>query len=118
MLARHILITAAALVLSACGHTSMDNEMTGQAKKLTHETPLICPDYIAFDLSLGVMQNGTGSMSTQDIWFVVRNVQDFERLKAAVEAGKIVKVKYNELRGFSAFCVYDHEMTGFSLVGQ
>lgn len=33
---------------------------TAQVKKVEHDTPLICPDQVNVDLSLGVMQNGVG----------------------------------------------------------
>lgn len=110
------LAVLAVILLTACGHVSMDSEMVGQAKKVSPQTPLVCPNYTAFDMSLGVVRNGTGSMSTQDAWFVVRDTQDLDKIKQAVETGSLVKVRYNTLRGFSSFCVEDYEMTSFEII--
>lgn len=85
------------LLLSGCGYAGLDGEMIGQAKKITKVTPLICPDFTAFDISLGVMQNGTGSMSGQDLWLKVDGA-DLAVLKRAVDTAAIVRVKYDTKR--------------------
>lgn len=62
------------LALGGClGHTSRDNEAVGQVKRVHNNTPLLCPDYKDVDISLGVMRNGVGSMSTQDKWFFIQD---------------------------------------------
>lgn len=88
-------------VLSGCGFTSKNNEAVGQVKKIKFVTPIVCPDYALVDISLGVMRNGVGSMSTQDIWLVVHNNggNSIEMLKKAAETGEIVKFQYDVKRG-------------------
>jgi hypothetical protein len=103
------LVMAAAL-LAGCGYTSRGNDMIGQAKKVNHNTPLICPDFDDVDISLGVMQNGVGSMSTQDVWLYVPDRRDYQTLKEAVQKGAIVKITYDVQR--VAFCVEQHIVTG------
>ena len=102
------------LALCSCGYTSKDNELIGQAKKVRHETPIICPDYANVDISLGVMRNGVGSMSTQDKWLLVRSESDLAKLKKAVEDGSIVKIKYDEYR--VAICTPNEFVTSVEIV--
>ncbi len=115
---RILALATAVLLLSGCGYVGREGEMIGQAKKLVRTTNLICPDYMSFDISLGVLQGGTGSMSTHDIWLTVRSDVDIKPLKAAVDAGAIVRVRYDEPRMFSKFCNDGFIMTGFELVQQ
>jgi hypothetical protein len=105
---------AAAFSMAGCGNSSTDGEMIGQAKRLTNVTPLLCMNYPAFDLSLGVMQNGTGSMSTQDIWFTVVNPMAMASLRTAVDSGSIVRVVYDERR--FAPCSEDHWLKDVEIV--
>jgi hypothetical protein len=102
------------LLLTACGNTSTDGELVGQAKKFTYVTPLICEDYPAFDVSLGIMRNGSGSMSTQDMWFVVTNLSDIEKLRQAAETAAIVKIHYDTRR--FAPCSDKYWMTNVEIV--
>lgn len=99
------------LCVAGCGYSSRENELTGQAKKAVHNTPVLCPDYTVVDISLGVMRGGVGSMSTQDVWVVVpsRETAALAVLKKAVDEGGIVKVKYDELR--VAICTEDYIVT-------
>jgi len=94
------------LMLSGCGiwgYSSKNNEMIGQVKKVRHNTPIFCGDYISADISLGIMRGGVGSMSTQDVWVTVYS-QDFEKLlKRANETGELVKIGYDERR--VTFCI-------------
>lgn len=100
--------TNAFTLLLACGFSSVDNEMTGQVKKTMHNTPLVCPDHTDADISLGVMRDGVGSMSTQDIWVVVPpHLQ--EEVEHFAETGEIVNAKYNVYR--LTFCTTDHYLT-------
>lgn len=86
------------LSLTGCGWTSWDNVAIGQVKKAHHATPLICPNYDDVDISLGVIRNGVGSMSTQDIWFYVPNQSDFAILEKAAESGELVRITYGVKR--------------------
>ena len=84
--------------LSACGYSSRNNETIGQVKKVIHNTPIFCYDYDDVDVSLGVMRNGVGSVSTQDKWFYVPNKDDLKILKDANETGAIVKILFDQPR--------------------
>jgi hypothetical protein len=95
---KRIAILMTALALAGCGNTQTDVEAIGQAKKLSNVTPLVCMDYPAFDLSLGVMRNGTGSLSKEDMWFTIVNPAVLDTLRRAVDTGAIVKVHYNSRR--------------------
>lgn len=96
------------LILAACGFSSIDNEMTGQVKKTMHNTPLICPDYTDADISLGVMRNGVGSLSTQDVWVIVPPHLE-EKVQQFAETGEIVNATYDVYR--VTFCTSDHYLT-------
>lgn len=85
-----------ALVLSGCGYRSRDNELVGQIKKVELHTPLVCPAYYSVDLSLGIIQNGIGSMSREDIELLIPTTEMYQQLKDA--NGKLVKVRYNTTR--------------------
>ncbi len=98
-----------ALWLSGCGYSSVENEAVGQAKKIANATPLLCYDHIDFDMSLGVMRNGTGSMSTEDMWFTLQNPADAEVLKAAVAKGAVVRLQYKVAR--VTLCIENYIIT-------
>lgn len=111
---RKAIIAAALLMLSGCGNSSVDNELIGQVKKVSHVTPLLCFDYVDADISLGVMRNGVGSMSTQDQWLTVPREQDQKILAEAAQSGKIVKVTYRVARVM--WCWNDHIVTSAEIV--
>lgn len=94
------------IALSGCGYSSKQNEAIGQVKKVVSNTPIVCPDFIDVDISLGVMVNGVGSMSHEDVWFYVEKESDIAILKQANETGKLVKIVYDVKR--VTFCVSDH----------
>lgn len=96
----------AVLSLTSCGYTAIGNEMTGQVKKVVNNTPLVCPPYSSADVSLGVMRNGVGSMSHEDVELYVPSELDRAALKAAAESGALVKIKYSVAR--VTFCVPEH----------
>lgn len=102
------------LILSSCGNVSEDNEMIGQAKKIHNMTPLICSNFVSFDVSLGVMANGTGSISNQDVWLTVDNLGTLETIKRAVEKGSIVRIKYYSKR--IAFCTDTYHLTSIEVL--
>lgn len=97
------------LLLGGCGYESKDNELVGQVKKVVHQTPIICPDYVKADISLGILRNGVGSMSTQDVWVTIGEGADSHLLEEAARTGKLVKVNYSVKR--VTFCVPDHIVT-------
>lgn len=86
------------LFLLACGDSSTNNTLTGQVKKLHHVTPIVCPNRVDVDVSMGVMRNGVGSMSTQDMWIVVSDTSFVPMLEDAVKTGALVDIEYNEAR--------------------
>lgn len=96
------------LALSACGYTSKNNELIGQVKKVISVTPLICPDRIDVNVSLGVMRNGVGSMSHEDMMASVYDTKVIDVLKKASESGAIVKMGYSVHR--IVICPNDHEI--------
>lgn len=111
---KKLLIILSILSLTACGYSIRDAELVGQVKKVITNTPLFCPNYIEADISLGVIRNGVGSMSTQDIWVVV-NKGDAEILKSAAENGEIVKINYDEERLMSAWCTSGRKATSVAI---
>jgi hypothetical protein len=112
---KFFLVLPLALLLSGClGYSQKDGEAVGQAKKVSSATPLICPDYFVLDISLGVMRNGVGSMSQQDMLFTVQDAGDLQKMKDAVANGSLVRVKYDTVR--FPICVEDHVVTGFEIV--
>lgn len=99
---------------SACGDSSRQNELVGQAKKVIDRTPVICPNYTEADVSLGVMRNGVGSMSHEDVILYVTQPRDRDTLKKAAEQGQLVKVTYDVKR--ISICFPDHWVTSVSIV--
>lgn len=95
---KNILIVLTLVGLMGCGYSSRENELIGQVKKVKHQTPLICPDRIDVDVSLGVMKNGVGSMSTQDIWLTVTDKSISDAFTAANASGQPVKITYDVTR--------------------
>jgi hypothetical protein len=92
------IISMGLLFLTGClGYSSKDNEVIGQIKKVTNKTPIVCPNYVAIDLSLGVIRNGNGSMSHEDQWFYAPDYF-LKQLKEFSEKGAIVKITYDVAR--------------------
>lgn len=85
-----------------CGYTATNSQAVGQVKKVEKETPLLCGDWYAADVSLGVLRNGVGSMSREDAWFEITSLEQLELLRSATESGAIVKIEYDEQR--AVFC--------------
>lgn len=93
------LLPLLSLSLTGClGSSSSDNEMIGQIKRIQHVTPIIFSDYDRIDVSLGIMQNGVGSMSKEDVWMYVPNTTDVAVVKKAAESGQLVKIRYDVSR--------------------
>jgi hypothetical protein len=102
------------LFLSGCGYSARDNQLTGQVKGIIHQTPIFCNERFDGDISLGVMRNGVGSMSTADVAVTVKNEADVELLRRASESGALVKVTYDVKRW--TWCWQDHIVTKAELV--
>lgn len=102
------------IFLVGCGRSSVDNETIGQVKKVVHRTPLICPNFNEIDLSLGIMRGGTGSMSSEDIWFYVPDRDVLETLKKANETGSIIKIKADKYR--VTWCIPENVITSAEIV--
>lgn len=98
---------------SACGMSARNNELVGQVKKVVDVTPVLCGDYTMADISLGIIRNGTGSMSKEDVEVVV-NPADVVLLKKAAETGALVKITYDIRR--AAPCTPDHMAVSAVLV--
>lgn len=105
-----------ALLLGACGLSARDNEMVGQVKKVVTQTPLICGDYVEADVSLGIVRNGTGSVSREDVILRVDANTDVNVLKHAAEAGIAVKISYDIRR--IAWCGPDHVLNSVVLLDE
>jgi len=103
-------LAIATIILAACGMSSTENEAVGQVKKVVKKTPLICSDYAEADISLGVMRNGVGSVSHEDVALAVDNTETatLATLRKAAETGAIVKVTYDVKR--VSPCWPDHRL--------
>ena len=100
------------LFLCGCGNTSVDGTLTGQAKKVTNVTPMFCSAYKAVDVSMGVMRNGTGSMSVNDEWMTIGDRVDnatIDMLEKAAKDGSIIDVTFNTRR--VPFCTEEYILT-------
>lgn len=102
--------------ITGCGKTSQGNETIAQVKKVQNQTPWFCYNHVEADLSLGIMRNGVGSMSTQDMWVYVPNTEDYNKLVKASKTGQLVSVKYDVFR--VAFCVPEEVVTSVDFVTQ
>lgn len=103
---RNLLCLLGPVLLASCGYSSRDNELVGQVKKVIAQTPIVCGDYHEADVSLGIMRNGVGSFSKEDVVLYVRNEADVPLLKQAAEEGFAVKISYDIKR--LVLCVPDH----------
>lgn len=107
------LILLILLLIPNCGYTAKDNEGTGQVKKITNETPILCLNFKAADITFGSMQ--TGAISITHEWFVITGEQE-KILKKAAEESKMIKFTY-DVRRF-AFCTdpADHVLTNVEII--
>lgn len=98
------------LLVTGCGFSSSQNEASGQVKKVLTVTPIVCPAYTEIDLSLGVMRNGQGSISKEDLVLALDNSEreTIGRLKVAAETGAIARLVYDVKR--VSWCWPDHRL--------
>ena len=101
-------------LVSGCGYSSRNNELIGQVKVVQTVTPLLCFDRTDIHFSLGVMRNGTGSVSTHDITATVYDKDVIKTLKLANETGAVVKLVADEAR--VRFCADATEITTAEIV--
>lgn len=102
------------LCVAGCGYEEVGTEAVGQVKSVINNTPVFCNNYASVDVSLGVIKNGVGSMSTHDMKLTVENPADVHALKKAAATGKLVKVTYNNKRW--TWCVLHHIVTNVEIV--
>lgn len=102
------------LLFVSCGYSSKDSEAVGQVKRVLKHTPIICQDWTQVDLSLGVMRNGVGSVSHEDILLYVPTEELARQLQTAAESGAPVKVKYDVAR--FAFCVGERQVRSVEIL--
>ncbi len=105
---KKILCVLALLSILSCGYSSVSNEAIGQVKKVTNQTPILCPNYKMADIIIGsqqalYIQNASGAAPHTMI--VVNEEQD-KILRQAAEKGKSVKFTYSEKR--AVFCTDTH----------
>jgi hypothetical protein len=108
------LLIVIALTLTGCGLSSEGTAAVGQVKRIAHKTPLFCPDETLLDMSFGIMRNGTGSMSQEDMWIRVKNADQEAQLQKAAETGQPVKITYDVQR--YRFCWDMREITKVELI--
>ena len=94
----------------ACGNSSVDNKMAGQVKKVHHNTPIVCANFISADVSLGVMRGGTGTVSTHDVSMTVSDPHHVAVFEEAAKTGRLVDVMFRERRAVT--CVDHYIGTG------
>lgn len=111
---RYLLLVVASMFFIGCGYSSINNESIGQVKKVINLTPLVCSDRVDVDISLGVMRDGVGSMSTQDIELYVPKEEHQKLLKLAATQGSLVKVTYSSYR--ITWCLPEKVVTNVEIV--
>lgn len=93
-----------------CGWSAREVTGSGQVKKVSKHTPIICPDYYEVDISMGVMRDGVGSMSHHDITLYIDD-KFAKDLQEAAKAGEIVDFTYDVRR--IELCVNRDRLTSF-----
>lgn len=87
-----------ALFADGCGHSAKNSELIGQVKSVSMETPLICPDRAEADISLGILRDGSGSMSKHDVDALITKPEHLKIMRGAAETGHLVRVTYDKRR--------------------
>lgn len=96
-----------------CGWSETEVTGAGQIKQVSKRSPsLFCPDYYMIDVSLGIMRNGSGSVSKEDINIFIEE-KDVAELRSAAANSSIIEFTYNTRR-FSN-CVVNKRMTSFKV---
>jgi hypothetical protein len=85
-----------------CGYNALNSTFTGQVKYVEKVNPIVCDEFTGAGISLGVMRNGTGSVSTHDVEVYVPDQINIDLLSAASKSGSLVTVTYDARR--VSFC--------------
>lgn len=101
-----------AVALVGCGYSSRGSDLVCQPKKLVRNTPILCSDFTDVDVSLGVVQNGVGSMSAEDQWLVVDDVDIERKLDESIRHARLVKLTFDVKRWVWCPGKSDHVVTG------
>lgn len=101
-------------LLVGCGYSHRDNELIGQPKSVESTTPIFCPNQNVLHLSLGVMRNGVGSMSTEDVRINIPDDNLAWALKETVKSGKLINAKTNEAR--FRWCNEEKELISYTVL--
>lgn len=101
-------------LFTACGYSSKANEVVGQVKKVIAKTPIICDDFSEIDVSMGVLRNGVGSVSKEDLILWSDKPEIVKALKDAAASGQIVNVTYDAKR--LTYCVPEDIVTKVEIV--
>ena len=109
-----LLLTLLTIALTACGYSQRDTEVIGQPKRIHNVTPIVCSNWKALDLSLGVVRNGIGSMSSEDIDLVIQDNDQLKTIKQAIDNGNLIKITYDDAR--LRFCQETREITKVEIV--
>lgn len=97
-----LILLAVLIGVAGCGYGTDKGEAVGQVKWAEHVTPLICPEHLTAGISLGIIQGGSGSVSTHDVSVHVMNAETFKVLDTAAHSGRIVRFHYRARR--ATFC--------------
>jgi len=95
--------------LMGCGYSALNSEFTGQVKYVEETNPLICDSFFQSGVSLGVMKNGTGSVSTHDVRIYIATPELAELFKRAASSTVPVKITYRQRR--LTWCIPEMEAT-------
>lgn len=93
-----------------CGWSAKEVTGSGQVKRVIKNTPIVCPDHYLVDISMGVMRNGVGSMSTHDVSLFIED-KFVAELKEAAEKGEIIDFTYDRRR--APVCINEDRLTSF-----
>jgi hypothetical protein len=84
------------IMIMGCGYSELGTQVVGQVKGIQKHNPILCDNYKVLDLSLGVMIDGVGSMSTEDKYYNIMTEEQEQTLEKAT--GHIVKITVDEKR--------------------
>ena len=104
------------IFLVGCGYSSKNSETLAQVKYIQKKTPLICPDMVTIGLSLGVMVNSKGSMSTHDVEVTTYDSSVLETLQRAAKNGDLVELVFQQKRW--SWCNEITEITKVHILGE
>jgi hypothetical protein len=112
---KNLLACFLALVsITGCGYSHRNNELVGQPKSIEQTTPILCPEQNILHMSLGVMRNGVGSMSTEDVMINIPDNSMVPLLKEVVKDGKLINAVTNQAR--MRWCNCEVELVSFQVI--